>query len=425
MKVKGPTIPLLGEVRLPGDKSISHRALLHAALSPQESRLNNILRAGVTTSMIDCLRELGVQIKEKNSDLIVRGGNWIQPNKPLNCGNSATTMRLLMGALAGQPITAELTGTQGLQRRPMGRVARPLREMGASISADKAPLVIKGGNLHGIIHHPKVASAQVKAALLLAALQATGESTIHQPGPSRDHSERMLRELGVKLQTDNHKVTIRPSDKSLSATKISVPGDCSSAAFLVASAILVPESNITLHNVGINPTRTGILDVLTNMGADISIMNNSESGGEPIANIIVKHTKLKSTTIQGETVVRMIDEFPLFTVIATQSEGKTTVKDAAELRIKESDRISSLLGELHKMSVKFTEHTDGYTIVGPQVLNPAQLQSHGDHRMAMSLAIAGMIARGCTEIMQSKVVDESFPEFTKTFSQLGANISVQ
>ena len=423
MKVKGPTAPLLGEVRLPGDKSISHRALLHAALSPQESRLNNILRAGVTTSMIDCLRELGVQIKEKNGELIVRGGKWIQPNKPLYCGNSATTMRLLMGALAGQPITAELTGTQGLQRRPMGRVARPLREMGASISADKAPLVIRGGNLHGIIHHPKVASAQVKAALLLAALQATGESTIHQPGPSRDHSERMLRELGVKLNTDKHKVIIQPSDKSLAATKISVPGDCSSAAFIVASAILVPESNITLHDVGINPTRTGIFDVLTNMGAEISIMNNSESGGEPIANIIVKHTKLKSTTIQGETVVRMIDEFPIFTVIATQSEGKTTVKDAAELRIKESDRISSLLGELHKMSIKFTEHTDGYTLVGPQVLNPAQLESHGDHRMAMSLAIAGMIARGCTEIIQSEVVDESFPEFTKTFSQLGANIA--
>jgi 3-phosphoshikimate 1-carboxyvinyltransferase len=423
MKVKGPTTPLLGEVRLPGDKSISHRALLHAALSPEESRLNNILRAGVTTSMIDCLRELGVQIKEKDGDLIVRGGKWIQPNKPLNCGNSATTMRLLMGALAGQPITAELTGTQGLQRRPMGRVARPLREMGASISADNAPLVIRGGNLHGIIHHPKVASAQVKAALLLAALQATGESTIHQPGPSRDHSERMLRELGIKLNTDKHKVTIQPSDKSLAATKISVPGDCSSAAFLIASAILIPESKLTLHDVGINPTRTGILDVLTKMGADISIMNNGESGGEPIANIIVSHTNIKSTAIQGETVVRMIDEFPIFTVIATQSEGTTTVKDAAELRIKESDRISSLLGELRKMGVEFSERTDGYTIVGPQVLNPAQLESHGDHRMAMSLAIAGMITRGCTEIMQSEVVDESFPEFIKTFSQLGANIS--
>ena len=423
MKVKGPTTPLLGEVRVPGDKSISHRALLHAALSPEESRLNNILRAGVTTSMIDCLRELGVQIKEKDGDLIVRGGKWIQPNKPLNCGNSATTMRLLMGALAGQPITAELTGTQGLQRRPMGRVARPLREMGASISADNAPLVIRGGNLHGIIHHPKVASAQVKAALLLAALQATGESTIHQPGPSRDHSERMLRELGIKLNTDKHKVTIQPSDKSLAATKISVPGDCSSAAFLIASAILIPESKLTLHDVGINPTRTGILDVLTKMGADISIMNNGESGGEPIANIIVSHTNIKSTAIQGETVVRMIDEFPIFTVIATQSEGTTTVKDAAELRIKESDRISSLLGELRKMGVEFSERTDGYTIVGPQVLNPAQLESHGDHRMAMSLAIAGMITRGCTEIMQSEVVDESFPEFIKTFSQLGANIS--
>jgi 3-phosphoshikimate 1-carboxyvinyltransferase len=422
MKITGPATQLVGEVQLPGDKSISHRALLHAALSPEESRLNNVLRAGVTTAMIDCLRELGVNIQEKNGNLIVRGGKWIQPNKPLNCGNSATTMRLLMGALAGQPITAELTGTIGLQRRPMGRVARPLREMGASISSDNAPLVIKGGNLHGIIHNSEVASAQVKAALLLAALQAKGESTIHQPGPSRDHSERMLCELGIKLKTDDHSVTIQPSEKSLAATNISVPGDCSSAAFLIAAAVLVPGSKVTLRNIGINPTRTGMLDVLSSMGADISVLYNSESGGEPTGDILVKHSNLKSTTVQGETVVRMIDEFPIFTVIATQSEGTTTVKDAAELRIKESDRISSLLEELRKMGIKFTEYTDGYTIVGPQILNPAQLESHGDHRMAMSLAIAGMIAQGCTEITHSEVVDESFPEYTKTFSQLGATI---
>ena len=422
MKITGPATQLVGEVQLPGDKSISHRALLHAALSPEESRLNNVLRAGVTTAMIDCLRELGVNIQEKNGNLIVRGGKWIQPNKPLNCGNSATTMRLLMGALAGQPITAELTGTIGLQRRPMGRVARPLREMGASISSDNAPLVIKGGNLHGIIHNSEVASAQVKAALLLAALQAKGESTIHQPGPSRDHSERMLCELGIKLKTDDHSVTIQPSEKSLAATNISVPGDCSSAAFLIAAAVLVPGSKVTLRNIGINPTRTGMLDVLSSMGADISVLYNSESGGEPTGDILVKHSNLKSTTVQGETVVRMIDEFPIFTVIATQSEGTTTVKDAAELRIKESDRISSLLEELRKMGIKFTEYTDGYTIVGPQILNPAQLESHGDHRMAMSLAIAGMIAQGCTEITHSEVVDESYPEYTKTFSQLGATI---
>jgi len=422
MKITGPATQLVGEVQLPGDKSISHRALLHAALSPEESRLNNVLRAGVTTAMIDCLRELGVNIQEKNGNLIVRGGKWIQPNKPLNCGNSATTMRLLMGALAGQPITAELTGTIGLQRRPMGRVARPLREMGASISSDNAPLVIKGGNLHGIIHNSEVASAQVKAALLLAALQAKGESTIHQPGPSRDHSERMLCELGIKLKTDDHSVTIQPSEKSLAATNISVPGDCSSAAFLIAAAVLVPGSKVTLRNIGINPTRTGMLDVLSSMGADISVLYNGESGGEPTGDILVKHSNLKSTTVQGETVVRMIDEFPIFTVIATQSEGTTTVKDAAELRIKESDRISSLLEELRKMGIKFTEYTDGYTIVGPQILNPAQLESHGDHRMAMSLAIAGMIAQGCTEITHSEVVDESFPEYTKTFSQLGATI---
>jgi 3-phosphoshikimate 1-carboxyvinyltransferase len=422
MNITGPATQLVGEVQLSGDKSISHRALLHAALSPEESRLNNILRAGVTTAMIDCLRELGVKIQEENGNLIVRGGKWIQPNKPLNCGNSATTMRLLMGALAGQPITAELTGTIGLQRRPMGRVARPLREMGASISSDNAPLVIKGGNLHGIIHNSEVASAQVKAALLLAALQAKGESTIHQPGPSRDHSERMLCELGIKLKTDDHSVTIQPSEKSLAATNISVPGDCSSAAFLIAAAVLVPGSKVTLRNIGINPTRTGMLDVLSSMGADISVLYNGESGGEPTGDILVKHSNLKSTTVQGETVVRMIDEFPIFTVIATQSEGTTTVKDAAELRIKESDRISSLLEELRKMGIKFTEYTDGYTIVGPQILNPAQLESHGDHRMAMSLAIAGMIAQGCTEITHSEVVDESFPEYTKTFSQLGATI---
>ena len=422
MKITGPATQLVGEVQLSGDKSISHRALLHAALSPEESRLNNILRAGVTTAMIDCLRELGVKIQEKNGNLIVRGGKWIQPNKPLNCGNSATTMRLLMGALAGQPITAELTGTIGLQRRPMGRVARPLREMGASISSDNAPLVIKGGNLHGIIHNSEAASAQVKAALLLAALQAKGESTIHQPGPSRDHSERMLCELGIKLKTDDHSVTIQPNEKSLAATNISVPGDCSSAAFLIAAAVLVPGSKVILRNVGINPTRTGMLDVLSSMGADISVLYNGESGGEPTGDILVKHSNLKSTTVQGETVVRMIDEFPIFTVIATQSEGTTTVKDAAELRIKESDRISSLLEELRKMGIKFTEYTDGYTIVGPQILNPAQLESHGDHRMAMSLAIAGMIAQGCTEITHSEVVDESFPEYTKTFSQLGATI---
>ena len=422
MKIQGPTNKLIGDLQVMGDKSISHRAIIHASLSSQESLLKNVLRAGVTKSMIDCLRILGVNIIENNCDLIVKGGNWIKPNKPLDCGNSATTMRLLMGALAAQNFSAELTGTPSLQHRPMKRIAEPLRQMGATISQNKAPLVITGGKLRGIVHHSEVASAQVKASLLLAAMQAKGTTTICQPGPSRDHSERMLSEIGINLQYDDKKVTLVPNENQINPTNITIPGDISSASFLLAAAITIPNSHITLRKIGINTTRTGILDAMKKMGADIDVFNHAKSGGEPIADISARYSTLKGIMLEGNIVTRMIDEFPIFTILSTQAKNTTIVRDAAELRLKESDRISSLIEELNKMGTKFEEYHDGYKLTGPQKLKGAKLSSHGDHRIAMSLAIAGMLAKGNTVISESDIADESYPNFQKTFNVLGAQI---
>jgi 3-phosphoshikimate 1-carboxyvinyltransferase len=365
---------------------------------------------------------MGVAIKGEGSALTVRGGEWRQPASPLDCGNSGTTIRLLLGALAGLPLQVELTGTIGLQRRPMGRVARPLREMGASISADNAPLSVSGGGLRGREHHLKTASAQVKAALLLAGLQAEGPTTIHQPASSRDHSERMLRELGINVLSSANVVKLHPNGRPLPPTRLTVPGDFSSAAFLIAAAVLLPGSQVQLGGVGINPTRTGLLDVLTEMGADIFIENRRKSGGEPVADITARHSRLRAVEVRDELVVRMIDEFPVFAVLATQAEGLTTVRDAAELRVKESDRISALVGELRRMGIAITERTDGFSVSGPQQLLAATVDSHADHRLAMSLAVAGLLAHGESSVQGAEVVHESFPGFTSALRTLGAEV---
>lgn len=422
MKLRGPARPLHGSTELCGDKSISHRALLHAALSPDESRIQNVLRAGVTTAMIDCLQKLGVSITGDGNNLIMRGGVWRQPNGPLDCGNSGTTMRLLLGALAGMPIQVDLTGTPALECRPMGRIARPLRDMGASISADRAPLSIKGGRLRGCEHHLKIASAQVKASLLLAALQADGPTTIYQPGQSRDHSERMLRNLGINVHSTASAVRLHPNGRPLPPTHLTVPGDFSSAAFLIAAAVLVPGSKVHIHGVGVNSTRTGFLDTLRAMGADISIKNCRERGGEPVADITARHSKLRAVEVRGELVVRMIDEFPIFAIMATQAEGTTTVLDASELRVKESDRIATLAGELRHMRVSITERPDGFVITGPQQLSAAMVDSQSDHRLAMSLAIGAMLADGKSRIQHSEAIRESFPGFADVLRLLGAEI---
>ena len=372
--------------------------------------------------MIDALEQLGISFNTLDETLIVNvnGGKWQQPSNPLDCRNSGGTMRLLLGALAGQPIAATLTGTPRLQQRPMGRVARPLRAMGANIAGDHAPLQVRGGGLRGIEHTTDVPSAQVKAAVLLAALNAEGPTTLHEPGPSRDHSERMLRALGIEVRSQANSITIAPNGGALPPTDLTVPGDFSSAAFLIAAAVIVPGSEIHIPSLGLNPTRTGLLDSLHEMGADIVIENEREAGGEPVGDLSVRHRPLKGTEIAGERVVRMIDEFPAFAIIATQAAGRTIVREAAELRLKESDRIAAVATELRKLGAQVEEFPDGFAITGPQQLAGAHVQSHNDHRLAMALAVAGLAARGETSVQNAAAIDESFPEFSTQLVRLGA-----
>jgi len=412
-----------GTISMPGDKSISHRALMHAALARGTSRIQNFLQAGVTEAMMRCVRDLGVQLEvESDGALIVHGGQLRSPAASLDCGNSGATIRMLMGALVGQrDLQVTLDGSAGLRRRPMKRVAEPLRLMGADLG-DTPPLVIHGQPLRGIEYTMPVASAQVKAAILLAALQADGPTTIHEPGPSRDHSERMLRSLGVSVINENSTVTLTPPDKPLSAFEATVPGDISSAAFVLVAAALVPNSEVTVTNVGVNDTRTGILDALVAMGGDVCVSNVREVNGEPIADITVKSSELRGITVAGDLVVRMIDEFPIFAVLASQAHGETIVRDAEELRVKESDRICSLASELRKLGVQIEERPDGFVIAGPTQLHGAVVDSHGDHRLAMSLAVAGLIAEGETIITRAEAYRESFPNFVDLMRVLKANI---
>jgi 3-phosphoshikimate 1-carboxyvinyltransferase len=415
-----PSSSLRGAVSMPGDKSISHRALMHAALAQGTSRIENFLHAGVTEAMMRCVRDLGVQLEvESDGTLIVHGGQLRSPAVNLDCGNSGATIRMLMGALVGQrDLVATLDGSAGLRRRPMKRVAEPLRLMGAELG-DTPPLIIEGKSLHGIEYTMPVASAQVKAAILLAALQADGPTIIHEPGPSRDHSERLLRSLGVSVAAQNNTVVLTPTGKPLSAFEATVPGDISSAAFVFAAAALVPNSEVTVTNVGVNETRTGILDALVAMGGDVCVANVREVNGEPIADVTVKSSELHGITVAGNLVVRMIDEFPIFAVLASQAQGETIVREAEELRVKESDRIGSLASELRKLGVQIEERTDGFVIAGATRLRGAVVDSHGDHRLAMSLAVAGLITEGETTVTRAEAYRESFPNFVDLLQGLG------
>lgn len=415
---------LRGKVNVPGDKSISHRALMHAALAQGTSRITNFLQAGVTEAMLRCVRDLGVEVEANNNrEILVRGRQLRSPAAMLDCGNSGATIRMLMGALAGQrDVTSVLTGSAGLRRRPMKRVAEPLRLMGADINVDTPPLTIRGRQLHGVEYTLPVASAQIKAAILLAALQADSMTTIHEPGPSRDHSERLLRSIGVNVVSQSDSVVLTPPDRPVRAFELTVPGDISSAAFLMAAVVLVPNSEVMIADVGMNDTRTGILDALIEMGAMIRLENQREINGEPIADVTIKTSDLRGITIGGDWVVRMIDEFPIFAVLATQAKGETTVCDAEELRVKESDRIAMLALELRKLGAQIEERPDGFCIEGPTQLRGAVVDSHGDHRLAMSLAVAGLIADGETTITNAEAYRESFPNFAELMQALGAEI---
>lgn len=419
--VRSTERPLHGTVRVPADKSITHRALMLAPLAHGETRIENYLDSETTRATLNCMRAMGAEIRELDAQTLVVNGRGLhslqEPREVLYCLGSGTTVRLLAGLCAGQHFLSVLDGTLALKRRPMGRIVEPLKQMGATVLArdnDRfLPLVLRGGNLRGIEYALPVASAQVKSAVLLAGLFADSPTTVHEPAPSRDHSERMLGALGVTL-TRMSPTTVRihpPNHLGLASPVLRIPGDFSSAAFFIAAALLVNSSELVLENVGLNPGRTGLLDALGRMGGAFEIQSERQENGEPIGDIRVTAADLRATEVSGAEVPRMIDEFPIFAVAATQAQGETRVRDAQELRVKESDRVATVAQELRKMGAQVEEHEDGFTIAGPSRLRGARVNAHNDHRLAMALAVAGLVADGETVIEGWECVADSFPNF--------------
>ncbi len=419
-----PLKKMRGAIQVPGDKSISHRALMLGALTDGSNPVENFLPGGDCLATLGCLRSLGVTIEEEGATKIIVHGAGIHglhlPAGELNCVRSGTTMRLLMGLMAGQSFDSVLSGEEQLRRRPMNRVAEPLMKMGAMIQTTdgKAPVKIQGQPLVGADLELKVASAQVKSAIILAGLYAEGITTVRQPGPARDHTERMLKAMGASLEIEANTVQIQAA-QYLNAIHIRVPGDFSSAAFPLVAGAIVENAEIEIGNVGLNSTRTGLLDVLLEMGADISIQGHRVENGEEIGTILIKSSNLKGTTVEKDVVVRMIDEFPVFAVAATQAYGETIVRDARDLRVKETDRIAVMVGELKKLGAHIEETDDGFVIEGPTPLRGGRVNSHGDHRVAMALTIAGLISSAETIIQDGNCVGDSFPGFYDLMKQLG------
>lgn len=427
-----PAKTLRGTVTLPGDKSISHRALMLGALAEGKTVARNWLNAGVTARMVDCIRALGVEVELEpagpgRAALTVHGQGlhgFTAPAEPLFCGGSATTMRLLLGLLATQPFKAIVDGHEGLRRRPMERIAHPLRLMGATVetTAGHAPITIRGGRLQAIDYPMPVASAQLQTALLLAALGAEGTTTLRQPGPARDHTLRLLAGQGADINEANGVITFNPANFQLKPLNFTIPGDMSAAAFVLVAGLIVPDSALKIESVNTNTTRTGLLEMLQAMGGQIELSSERVEGGEPVADLTVRAASLRGVTVSGEIVVRMIDEFPIFTVAALHAHGKTLVRDAAELRTKESDRIEAVVAEFGKLGAVITPHPDGFEIDGPQRFSGGTAQSRRDHRLAMSLAVAGLAANAPTIIEDAQELNESFPGFVETLRNLGAEI---
>ncbi len=424
--------PLRGTITLPGDKSISHRAALFAALAEGTSRFENYLVAGVTRAMLDSLAMLGVDCHLEGTTLTVRGDGlrpWSDAEKRLDCGNSGTTLRTLTGALVATNTPALLDGSPGLRRRPMGRIVKPLRQMGASIqTADGlfAPLRIgKADQLTGIDYHLPVASAQVKTALLLAALGAEGATKLTEPGPSRDHTERMLAQMGAQIEIDTaaRAVSLEPPSEPLSPLAFTIPGDFSSAAFLIVAALITPGSEITLRSVGLNPTRTGLLDALRAMGAQIQITLTRAQANEPVGDLVVTYSPdLRGIEVDGDLVVRMIDEFPIFAVAAVHAQGETIVREAEELRYKETDRIHVLGEEFSKLGIPIQEQEDGFSIRGGHPYHGGNVSARGDHRLGMALTVLGLGADEAVTVHGAEIIAESFPSFFAKLEALGAEL---
>ncbi|MDD5686802.1 MAG: 3-phosphoshikimate 1-carboxyvinyltransferase [Elusimicrobia bacterium] len=407
-------VKIAGEIEVASDKSISHRALMISAVSKGETRIKNFLKAEDCISTMNCLKKLGVSISEENDEIIVKGSGLKldKPLKILDAGNSGTTVRLLSGILAGQSFTTKITGDESLSKRPMRRIIEPLEKMGAKIKSSDGclPIEIEGTSLNPVEYESRLSSAQVKSCVLLAGLYADGITSFTEPEKSRDHTERMLKNFGAKVIVKNNTVSVKGPAK-LCSSDIYVPGDISSAAFFIAAAAIIKNSKLRIKNVGVNPTRTGVIDVLKRMGAKISIENKRKIAGEPVADIVIKSTDLKSTEIGREEIPLLIDEIPIIAVAATQSEGTTRITDARELRVKETDRLKAMSSELKKMGADIEEYEDGLVIKGPTKLKGAKVDSYKDHRIAMSLAIASLVADGDTEIKDKECVNISFPEF--------------
>ena len=410
-------------ITVPGDKSISHRAVMFGSIAQGDTEISGFLTGDDCMSTISCFKKLGIDIEVKGENVVVHGKGLhglTAPTELLDVGNSGTTIRLISGLLSGQAFDCRLNGDASIQKRPMNRVIKPLSQMGAKIESTNngyAPLAITGAKLKGIEYHMPVASAQVKSSILLASLYAEGETVVIEDMPSRDHTEIMLNYFGADIVNENGRITSRPV-KELYGRPLTVPGDISSAAFFIAAALLTPDSEITVTNVGINKTRTGIIDAFLEMGADIKVINERLAGGELVGDLVVKTSKLKAITLGGDIIPRMIDEIPVFVVAALAAEGTTVVKDAQELKVKESNRIATMIEELGKMGAKITETDDGMIIEGGQKLTGGTTYSHLDHRVAMSVAVAALNAKGDTTITDADCVGISFPNFYELLNSL-------
>jgi len=413
---------IVGEISLPGDKSISHRAIMLGGIGQGETRVTGFSDCLDCRNTLNAFLKLGIEIKEDSPGKLTIYGQGLRgltsPNEIIDVGNSGTTMRLLSGILAAQDFSSTLTGDESLRKRPMKRIILPLREMGAKISSpddNHPPITIIGQELRPIDYISPIASAQVKSCILLAGLYARGTTRLTEPSPSRDHTERMLRYLGAPLKIKGLTVSIE-GVRELQAKPIAVPGDISSGAFFIVACLLLQDSDVKIKGVGINPTRTGFLDVLKEMGASIRIENAHDLCGEPVADIFVKSSGLRATKIGGRLIPRVIDEIPVLAVAATQAEGVTEISDAQELRVKESDRIGNVVSELSKMGALLKEKEDGMTIYGRKKLVGSTVNSYGDHRIAMALTVAGLIADGETNIDDVACIDTSFPQFMNILS---------
>ncbi len=424
-----PCLRLEGEIVPPGDKSISHRAVILNSLTKGEARIDNFAPGGDCLSTIRCLKALGVKISRKSSRdspaLAVSGtgeGGLREASNVLDAGNSATTMRLLGGLLASQLFLSVITGDASLRRRPMGRLIEPLRLMGADVRGrgrdSFAPLVIKGKELRGIDFTLPVPSAQIKSAILLAGLFARGNTVLHQTIPSRDHTERMLKAMGASLESQGSSVSLLPLGIPLVPLNLRVPGDISSAAYFLVAGAIHPNARIAVKDCGINPTRTGIIDILLAMGAKLRMSNRRLEAGEPLADIVVESSELSGIEVGGSIIPRLIDEIPVLAVAGCVAKGKTVIRDAGELRVKESDRIATVAGELSRLGASIEPLPDGMVIYGGRSLSGREVDSHFDHRLAMTLAVAGLVAKGETTIKHARAARVSYPAFWQTLQQI-------